>query len=207
VMEVIDLGKISYSEAQDLQLKKVSERLNEKIGDQLLLLEHPPVITFGRRDSSSDLLISENEIERRGTQVIKTDRGGKVTYHGPGQIVGYFIFKLGKKTIPTFVREIEELLIKTLADFSITGSRDCKYPGVWIGNKKIAAIGLHFERGVSRHGFALNVNCDLTPFSWINPCGIRARGVTSIEKEIESSPSLDDVKNKMTLQSEALFVA
>jgi len=149
-------------------------------------------------------LLSDDQIRRRGMEIHKTDRGGRVTYHGPGQLVGYLIFKV-EDPIPKLVWKIEEVLLRTLEHFHLAGERDAAYPGVWIGTKKIAALGLHIERGVSTHGFALNVNCDLKPFQNINPCGIKDRGVTSLEQELGWCPSMRDVKNIVLMEFANIF--
>lgn len=188
---------MEYPRAEALQLELTDRRLRDEIPDTLILLEHPPVITSGRQESAADLLLSREALAEKGIEFYQTDRGGKLTYHGPGQLVGYFIFKLGNRTIPEFVAMIENLLIDTLRQFEITAGTDPEHPGVWVGRKKIAALGLHFEKGISRHGFALNVDCDLTPYSYFTPCGISDRGVTSM-KEILGNSSLSQVKERMS---------
>ncbi|QQR80528.1 MAG: lipoyl(octanoyl) transferase LipB [Deltaproteobacteria bacterium] len=196
MIEVIDLGVISYDEGLKQQQHYFSKKQQT---DYLLLLEHTPVFTFGKRDSSEDLLVQEAWLKSQGFDVVKADRGGRVTYHGPGQVVGYLIFSM-KHSIPEFVSRVEEVVIQTIAHFNIVGSRDSQHAGVWVGNNKIAAIGLRIERGVTRHGFSLNVSCDLTPYQYVNPCGITDRGITSMMKEMEKEkdglrPSLTEVKN------------
>jgi lipoyl(octanoyl) transferase len=188
-----DRGIVPYEEALTWQRKLADLRRRDLISDHLLFLEHPPVYTMGRREAGDDLLIEPKSLAARGLAVVKTDRGGRMTYHGPGQLVGYLIFKI-HDSIPRFVWKIEECLLRTLERFQLEGERDPKHPGLWIGDRKIAALGLHVERGVSTHGFALNVTCDLEPFQGIHPCGIKDRGVTSLEKEIGWSPSLREVK-------------
>ncbi len=180
------------------------KRRREEIVDHLILLEHPPVYTIGRRDSSSDLLVTAEWIRRNGIEIHRTDRGGRVTYHGPGQLVGYLIFAL-EDSIPILVWKIEETLIRLLAHFHLKGEREPQYPGVWIGLKKIAAVGLRIERGVTRHGFSLNVSCDLKPYRHIHPCGITDRGVTSMEREQGECPSMRDVKCKLLEELAGVF--
>lgn len=199
-----DLGIVPYEKALEIQKRLADLRRKEEIADQLLLLEHPPVYTMGRRDSSEDLLVGAKELRSHGMSVIKTDRGGRMTYHGPGQLVGYLIFKL-HDSVPRLVWKIEECLLRTLTRFQLEGERDPQHPGLWIGKSKIASLGLHIERGVTTHGFSLNVTCDLTPFSSINPCGIADRGVTSMEKEIGWSPSLRDVKQTVLEEFSRVF--
>lgn len=204
MIECIDAGNIPYKQALQWQ-KRLSERRRKKeISDVLILLEHPPVYTFGKRDSSSDLLVTEEWIRERGMEIVKTDRGGRVTYHGPGQLVGYLIFEL-KESIPSLVNKIEETLIQLLFHYHIEGERDPKHPGIWVGNQKIASLGLHIERGITRHGFSLNVNCNLKPFRYIHPCGIKDRGVTSLEAEVEWSPSMKEVKHYLLEKISRVF--
>jgi len=204
VIVCIDAGIVPYTEGLAWQKRLAEHRRNPNMPDHLLLLEHPPVYTIGRRDSVSDLLMSNEWIRDHGMEIHKTDRGGRVTYHGPGQLVGYLIFKV-QDSVPKLVRKIEEVLIQTLAHFHINGERDSEYPGVWIDQRKIAALGLHIERGITTHGFSLNVNCDLKPFRYIHPCGIKNREVTSLEKEVGWSPSLRDVKSVVLMQFARIF--
>ena len=175
------LGKIGYSDAINIQERLVGERLLGSIGDRILLLEHPSVITQGKRDCLEDFLSSEEEIRAAGIEIVRVDRGGRLTYHGPGQLVAYFIFDVTSYGgIKQFVRLIEDVLIGVCADAAIEAGRDPEHPGVWVGRDKIAAIGLHVRKGISSHGIALNVCCDLDSFKHIVPCGIQAGGVTSM---------------------------
>jgi len=195
IIECSDIGFVRYRSALKWQKFLAEKRRRDEIADTLLFLEHlPPVFTFGRRDASSDLLVSKDWLRENGMEIYKTDRGGRVTYHGPGQLVGYFIFAL-KEPIPTFVRRTEEAIIQLLSHFHLEGERDKQYPGVWIGLRKISALGFHVERGITTHGFSLNVSCNLKPFSHIHPCGIKDREVTSLEKELGWRPSMRDVKD------------
>ncbi len=200
MIETVDLGILSYEEGLREQ-QKYFLRKSQGGSDCLLLLEHTPVFTFGKRDSSQDMKVQETWLKEKGFDVVKTDRGGRVTYHGPGQVVGYLIFLL-RFSIPEFVSRIEESVIQTLSGFGISGERDPQHAGVWVGNDKIAAIGLRIERGITRHGFSLNVDCDLTPYQYVNSCGIVGRGVTSIAKEAQKQkdgepPSLIEVKKSL----------
>lgn len=199
-----DLGIVPYEEALKWQKRLADLRRHDRIADYLLLLEHPPVYTSGRRDSSSDLLVDPAELRANGMSVVKTDRGGRLTYHGPGQLVGYLIFKL-RDSIPKLVWKIEECLLRTVRHFQVEGERDPDHPGIWIGPKKIAAIGLRVERGITSHGFALNVTCNLAPFKNILPCGIRNREVTSLEQEVGWSPSLREVKQAVLEEFARVF--
>ena len=188
------LNLLGYREAWDLQRTLVEERAQGRSGDSLLLLEHPPTYTLGRRGRESDLLLPRRELERRGAAVYDVDRGGEVTFHGPGQLVGYPIIGLRGWSGPLrYVRALEVVLAKTLADFGIQAGRMEGLTGVWAQDRKIAAIGVRISRGVTSHGFALNVNTDLTWFQHIIPCGIHDGRVTSMEWLLGHSVSLSEV--------------
>ncbi len=179
--EVRELGRISYGEALGLQSRLVAERKEGRIPDQFLLLEHPHVITMGRNGQMRNLLASEELLSRAGVAFHPTDRGGDVTYHGPGQIVGYPILDLRewKRDVVVYVRAIEQVIIDALAGYGISAGRIPKLTGVWVDGGKIAAIGVHISRWVTSHGFALNVNTDLSYFQYIVPCGL-TKPVTSM---------------------------
>ena len=186
------LGLIDYEEALAIQRQLHQEVVDQISASSLLLLQHPPVFTAGRRT-----LDSERPID--GSKVIDVDRGGKITFHGPGQIVGYPIVKLKKPNdVVGFVRELEKALIQICQDFNIKGQTYCERSGVWvrdeIGDRKIAAIGIRVAKGVTMHGFALNVNPDLSFFDRIIPCGIADAQVTSMEKELNRSIPLEQVQ-------------
>lgn len=198
-MEWQELGTMPYSEASKLQERLRELRIAGLIPDRMLLVEHPPVLTVGKRDSGEDFCSPPEEIAADGIDVIKTNRGGRVTYHGPGQLVGYFICSLESlgMGVKDFVRAIEEASIRTLADFGIRAHRDKEHPGVWIGRDKICAIGLNVSRGVTQHGFALNVDCDLSAYRHIVACGIRGRGVTSMTRLLPKPPPMRRVKKDL----------
>lgn len=179
---VYKLGLVEYSEAYHLQRRLLDLRAGGLIEDTLLLLEHPPTITIGTLGKLENILAPQAKLVEKGVTIFFADRGGDVTYHGPGQLVGYPIIDLRErgKDIHRYLRDLEEVMIRTLADFAIKTDRDKTHPGVWVKNEEIAAIGLKVKRWVTMHGFALNVNMDLTPFSLINPCGFCDRQVTSI---------------------------
>jgi lipoyl(octanoyl) transferase len=179
---VVRLGTVGYLEAWDLQRHLVAERQAGRGWDTLLLLEHPRVYTLGRRADRSNVLLDDAELARRGIEVVEVDRGGDVTYHGPGQLVGYPILRLaGTRVVVDYVRALEEVLIRTVASFGITAGRSPGYTGVWVGDEKLAAIGVRVASGgVTSHGFALNVTSDLADFAGIVPCGISDRGVCSL---------------------------
>lgn len=198
LVHLLSLGRIPYAEALEIQRRVVEARKQQRIGDTLVLLEHPPVLTLGRNATRSNILASDEYLAHRGVEIHEINRGGDVTYHGPGQLVGYPIVDLrgdlpGKKGPHLgpvdFVRLLEEVLIRTCGDFGVLTQRICRRTGVWtlpggsIREKKIAALGVHVSQGITSHGFALNVSTDLRDFEWIVPCGIADREVTSLELE------------------------
>jgi lipoyl(octanoyl) transferase len=174
---------MDYGQALEWQRRLVAARQRGEIPDQLLLLEHPHVITLGRNGQLKNLLASDEILGRAGIAFYPTDRGGDVTYHGPGQLVGYPIVDLRewKRDVGAYVRAVEQTIIDTLADYGIVAGRVPKLTGVWVGERKIAAIGVHISRWVTSHGFALNVNTDLSYFQYIVPCGL-TKPVTSMEQ-------------------------
>lgn len=188
-LQILDLGLIEYGEAHKLQLSLVEDRVEGKIPDTLLLLEHPHVITLGRR-------MKEYITSIRGIPVYRVERGGEATYHGPGQLVGYFIVDLNfsNKSIRDFVWGIEEALIMTLREFSIEAGRVAGHPGVWVGGRKVASIGLALRWWVTYHGFALNVNTNLEYFKLINPCGLNPEVMTSMERLLGKKVEMEKVK-------------
>jgi lipoyl(octanoyl) transferase len=242
VISILQLGTMDYATGLRLQQKLVALRKENQIGDVLLLLEHAPVITLGRNAKSKNIVASSESLAQRGVDIFESDRGGDVTFHGPGQLVGYPIFDLrgdlrgalreaassdpeGRpKTLGAieYVRRLEEVLIRTCADFAISAKRIPGLTGVWtdpdrvgpglrpgeggpeahpqttIDEAKIAAIGVHISRAVTSHGFALNVNTDLSYFDLIVPCGIESKPVTSIEKELGKTISLQDVSHSIS---------
>ena len=238
MIAVLHLGTIDYETALTLQQSLVELRKQERIPDVLLLLEHPPVITFGRNASKKNLLATNELLKRRRVELFESNRGGDVTFHGPGQLVGYPIFDLRglspRLGAVEFVRRMEEVLIRTCGDLAIHCDRICGLTGVWTqgsagaqpekvdsqkgspcsnrpvnqNQKKIAAIGVHISRGITSHGFALNVNTDLDYFKLIVPCGISDRPVTSITEELEGKrpiPSLEQVAHLVSLNFGRVF--
>jgi lipoyl(octanoyl) transferase len=199
-IKVVDLGMIHYMEAFDLQNELLRLRQQDRIGDVLLLLEHPAVLTIGRSGHRSNLLVPEEELNRMGVKVYDINRGGDITYHGPGQIVGYPVFHLASmgKDIRKFVRNLEEVFIRLLdREYGIAAGRDPVHTGVWIGEEKITAIGLAVKHWVTQHGFAFNVNTDLSHFQWIVPCGIADKGVTSLAAQLGKNPDIQKVKGQV----------
>ncbi|HVX66617.1 MAG TPA: lipoyl(octanoyl) transferase LipB [Bryobacteraceae bacterium] len=179
--ELRDYGRLGYGEALELQRTLVEQRKQGLIPDQLLMVEHPHVITLGRNGKMHNVLASEEVLRRAGVSFFPTDRGGDVTYHGPGQLVGYPVFDLRewKRDVVGYVRAMEQALIDTLGDYGIEGGREEGMTGVWVAGRKIAAIGVHISRWVTSHGFALNVTTDLRYFQYIVPCGL-TKPVTSM---------------------------
>ena len=194
-VDVVNLGLTDYQSAWDLQRNLFDLRARGRIDDVLLLTEHNHVYTLGKSSDENHLLASRRELQERGAQVFHTDRGGDVTYHGPGQLVGYPILDLAgyRPDIHRYLRDIEKVVIRTLGEFGILGRRDQQFTGVWVGNDKIAAIGVKVSRWITMHGFALNVNTDLSYFDRIIPCGIFHKGVTSMERTLGRNVSLGDV--------------
>ena len=183
---VCDLGLIDYKQAWDLQLKVHEKRRFGHIGDVFFLCEHPHTYTLGKIAEKQNLLYTEEELKQKQINVFEIDRGGDITYHGPGQIVGYAIINLEdwKKDTHVYLRSLEEVLIKTCRDYEIKSGRNDNYTGVWIENRKICAIGIKVSRWITMHGFAFNVNTDLSLFNGIVTCGIQDKQVTSLNKEI-----------------------
>ncbi len=193
------LGRIPYEAGLEIQAGLVAQRQAEQIPDTLLLLEHEPVFTLGRNARPENLLFSAESLRARGFEVFETGRGGDVTYHGPGQVVGYPILDLGpdRRDVHRYVRDLEEVMIRTCADYSVAAGRVSGLTGAWVGDEKIGAIGVRIARWVTSHGFALNVSTDLSPFDLIVPCGIRGRGVTSLERLAGIPVSPDEVMDRL----------
>jgi lipoyl(octanoyl) transferase len=189
------LGRVSFDEAYQLQRELWQRRVKGEIPDQLILLEHDPVITLGRESHPANILVDIKLLEISGIQIVETDRGGDVTYHGPGQLIGYPILNLSpyRMDVLRYLRDLEEVLIQTLAHFQILAHRVEGKTGVWFENQKIASIGVKISRWVTYHGFALNVNTDLSAFDHITPCGLIGVKMTSMEKVLGHKVSLDDV--------------
>jgi len=206
---VYQLGLITYSDAYHLQRQLLCQRVNNEIADTLLLLEHPPTITIGKSGKLENVLASQAQLAKAGVSLFFVDRGGDVTYHGPGQLVAYPIIDLRqrRRDCHQYLRDLEEVIIRTLNDFSITASRDSSHAGVWVGDKEIAAIGLRVSKWVSMHGFALNVNIDLEQFSLINPCGFSDRKAASISSLLSQDVSVEAVTEKLLARFSEVFNA
>jgi len=176
------LGRVEYSTGLTIQERAVEDCAAGRAPEQLLLLEHPPVFTLGRGADRSNILLDESRLRALNIELHETGRGGEVTYHGPGQLVGYPIINLrpDRCDVHRYVRDLEEVLIRAIGDFGVAGTRIPGLTGVWVGSEKIAAIGVRIARWITSHGFALNVNTDLSYFNLIVPCGIPDKGVTSL---------------------------
>jgi lipoyl(octanoyl) transferase len=201
-------GRLPYEQAWAWQRELMAQRSTGTCGDMLLLLEHPPTITLGRASHPEHLLVSPEELARRGVALVESDRGGDVTYHGPGQLVGYPILKLSHHggDVHRYLRSLEELLIRVLARYELAAGRREGLTGVWVGNDKIAAIGVRLSAGgITSHGFALNVTTDLAGFAQIVPCGIRGHGVTSLAALLGRPPALESVAAVLIDEFAALF--
>ena len=198
-----------YAEGLALQRSLVEERRAGLIGDTLLLLEHSHVITFGVRGDGgrAHLIATPETLAERGVELHETGRGGDITYHGPGQLVGYPIFDLkpDRCDVHSYVRDLEEVLLRTAADYGIEAARVPGLTGVWVGEEKLAAIGVRIARWVTSHGFALNVTTDLDYFNLIVPCGIADRGVTSLAKELGRGASMDGVADRVVANFAEVF--
>lgn len=204
---LLDLGKMPYGEAWKLQKQVWQLRVENRIPDTLILVEHPAVITLGKSGKANNLLVSEDELKRRGIELFRVERGGDITYHGPGQLVGYPIFFIREAIagVHAFVSKVEESLIQALAAQGIRAERKPKLTGVWVQDEKVAAIGIAVSKRVSFHGFALNVNTDLSQFELITPCGIRDKGVTSMQRMLGRPLSMPLVKHQVASAFETVF--
>jgi lipoyl(octanoyl) transferase len=203
------LGIVPYADALELQTRLVEDRKSGRVGDQLLLLEHPPVITLGvkTRNDRSHILAASEVLDRDGVQVFESGRGGDVTYHGPGQLVGYPILDLrpDRCDVHRYVRDIEEVMIRTAAAFGVSAGRIAGLTGAWVGDNKLAAIGVRISRWITSHGFAFNVSTDLSHFDFIVPCGLTDRGVTSLERELGRNVAMAEVEDALVAAFEQVF--
>ncbi len=205
---LIDSPGLRYEQALALQNALFARKIKDKnMPDVLILTEHPAVYTFGKSGREENLLLPEQDIRARGIELYWTDRGGDITFHGPGQLVGYPIFDLHNHYLDVgrFLREIEQALIDALAVFGIQGSRNAAGTGVWVGEAKIAAIGIKLSRWVTKHGFALNITTDLTYFENIIPCGISDKAVTTMARECGRIPERAEVVAQVVAAFSALF--
>ena len=199
-LEVRRLGLVPYADGLELQRALVEERRAHRIPDTLLLLHHPHVVTIGvKKEGRSHILATPEQLSARGVEVFDTGRGGDVTYHGPGQIVGYPILDLNpdRRDVHKYVRDLEEVMIRVCADHGVTAGRIKGLSGAWVGDAKIGAIGVRISRWITSHGFAFNVTTDVDFFNLIVPCGIADRGVTSLASAIGRVPALPEVEDRI----------
>jgi len=198
---------MAYASALDLQMRLCEAKKRGMEPDILLLLEHPPVITLGRNGKWQNLLVPEEVLQARGISRFEIDRGGDITFHGPGQLVGYPIMSLEpeERDVHRYMRSLEESVIRTLGTYGIQACRDPKYTGVWAAGGKIAAMGIHLSRWVTRHGFALNVDTDLSFYELIVPCGIAGKTVTSMAKILACPTPIEEVARRIGVDFAAVF--
>ncbi len=204
---VVNLGKTKYADAWELQKKIFTARLAQRIGDVLLLTEHEHVYTLGKAADENHLLAKNEELSKNGVDVFWIDRGGDITYHGPGQIVGYLIIDLNQHftDIHRYLRQIEEAIIRSLLEYGIAAGREPEFTGVWVKDEKIAAIGVKVSKWITMHGFALNVNTDLSHYDRIIPCGIFHKGVTNLQSLLNKEIPLTDVHRQLIDHFAQLF--
>ena len=205
-LQVTDLGRCPFLPAFQRQEELVEARKAGTVPDTLLLVEHDPVYTLGRNATTENIIVSEEELTQRGIDVVRTTRGGQVTYHGPGQLVGYPIMDLGVRDRKAlwFVGNLERVLIEALAEFGVEGATDPANRGVWVGSEKIAALGVRITRHITMHGFSLNVKVKLEDYGGIIPCGIKGRGVTSLDRFV-ADITMDRVKVVLVEKFKAVF--
>ena len=205
---LIELPATEYTRAWDLQNNLVEARKDGVIDkDIILLLEHPPVFTLGRRGGLKNLTVSEDFLEKAGIPVIHVERGGDITFHGPGQIVMYPIIDLraARLGVIDYVGLLEEVMIRTASDWGIEAERNPRNRGVWVGNNKLGSIGIAIRKGISFHGMAFNVNLSLEPFGWINPCGLQNIGITSMERELSRTVNIEKVREAVKRHVQTVF--
>lgn len=203
------LGRIAYADAHALQERLVEARKAGRLGDTMLLLEHPKVITLGRKASREHILMSDEALSESGYELHETGRGGDVTFHGPGQLVIYPIIDLkpDREDVRRYVRDLEETMIRVCADYGVTAQRSEGLNGTWVGTRKVGAVGVRISQWVTMHGMALNVNTDLASFAAIVPCGIADRGVTSLSQELGRALSFEEVTDQAARHFASLFGA
>ena len=204
----VELPVTEYREAWEHQFHLLEARRDKIIEtDIVLLLEHAPVFTLGRRGGMENLKVCGSFLKKSGIPIVQVERGGDITYHGPGQLIGYPIINLKESRLKVvdYVSRLEEAMIRTVADWGIIAERNRLNRGIWVGNNKLASIGVAIRRGISFHGFALNVNVSLKPFDWIHPCGLKEIGITSMECELSNTISMHKVREAMRRHLEAVF--
>lgn len=207
-LQVRRLGLVPYADGLELQRHLVEERKADRIPDTLLLLQHPHVLTVGvKKDGRAHILASPDRLSSLGVEVFETGRGGDVTYHGPGQLVGYPILNLDpdRRDVHQYVRDLEEVMIRVCADYGLDAGRVKGFSGAWIGDEKIGAIGVRISRWITSHGFAFNVATDIEFFNLIVPCGIADRGVTSLQAQLGHEPAMAEVEDRFVAHFSAVF--
>lgn len=207
-LEVRRLGLVPYADGLELQRHLVEERKAGRIPDTLLLLQHPHVLTVGvKKDGRSHILATPDRLASLGVEVFETGRGGDVTYHGPGQLVGYPIIDLNpdRRDVHRYVRDLEEVMIRVCADYGLEAGRSQGFSGTWIADEKIGAIGVRISRWITSHGFAFNVTTDVNFFNLIVPCGIADRGVTSLQAQLGRVPPMTEVEDRLIGHFSAVF--
>ena len=204
----IDIPAMGYGEAWNLQGRLVAARKDKTIDtDVILFLEHPPVFTLGNRGGLNNLTVSESFLEKAGIPVIQVERGGDITFHGPGQLVVYPIIDLrgARLTVVDYIENLEQVMIRAVADWGINAVRHPMNRGVWVGNNKLGSVGIAIRRGIAFHGMALNVNLSLRPFGWINPCGLQDTRMTSLERELSRKVLMNQVRQSVKYHLKAVF--
>jgi lipoate-protein ligase B len=197
---LLDLPQTDYVQALDMQHRLVAARKDGRLArDTLLFLEHPPVYTLGKHGGRENLKVTDNFLQQSGIQVVPIERGGNITYHGPGQLVVYIIIHLSaaRLSVDDFVSGLEAVMIRTARKWDIAAGRSELNRGVWVGSRKMGSIGIAIRKGISFHGLAMNVNTDLKPFSWINPCGLNGVGITSFQQECGRAIAMGEVRREM----------
>jgi len=204
----LEIPTIEYAEALRLQYSIVAARYNKVISaDAVLMLEHPPVFTVGRRGGRENVVVSEAFLEKSGIPVVQAERGGSITYHGPGQLVVYPVIDLreAKLKVTDYVTRLEEVMIRTAADWGIRAERNSLSRGVWMGMRKLGSIGIAIRHGTSFHGFALNINTPLTPFEWVHPCGLQGIRMTSMKRELSREVAVHQVRASVKHHIQEIF--
>jgi len=204
---VINAGMLGYEDAWYLQNGLKKARQEERVGDTLILVQHPPTITLGRRGNEDNILVEGDALKRQGIEIFVTDRGGDVTFHGPGQLVGYPIISLKEHglSVGHYLRRLEDVILRTLYDLGIIAKKIPHTIGIWVGEKKIASLGIRVTRGVTSHGFALNINNDLRPFDFINPCGMKGLKVSSVREVLGEDVHCSNIENILIMHFSRVF--
>jgi lipoate-protein ligase B len=206
-VQFVSLGVRPYREVLAYQEKLRGKRIKGEICDTVIFCEHPPVYTVGKRDCDADWLSDSDTIFRDGIEIVKTDRGGRITYHGPGQLIAYFIFNIAEVGlgVKDFVQRVEEVVLATVSRFGVEAVRDSKYPGLWVNGKKLVAVGFNITKNVSMHGIALNVSPEIGHYRHIVPCGIKGGGVTSLAELMPKAPTVGEVSAELQKTITELF--